>query len=35
MRPITWVALAAAAFPVRTLLIGKDDIRRLRRMHSM
>jgi hypothetical protein len=35
MKPITWGALAAAAFVALALFAGKDDIRRLRRMYSM
>jgi hypothetical protein len=35
MKPITWVALGAAAFLALALLAGKDDVRRFRRMYSM
>jgi hypothetical protein len=35
MRLITWVALAATTFVALALFVGKDDIRRLRRMYSM
>ena len=35
MKPITWLALGAAAFVALALFAGKDDIRRFRRIHSM
>ena len=35
MKPITWLALGAAAFVALALFAGKDDIRRFRRMHRM
>jgi hypothetical protein len=35
MKPITWLALGAAAFVAVALFAGKDDIRRFRRMHRM
>jgi hypothetical protein len=35
MKPITWVALGAAAFVALALLAGKDDIRQFRRMYRM
>lgn len=35
MKPITWVALGAAAFVALALFAGKDDIRRFRRMSRM
>jgi hypothetical protein len=35
MKPITWLALGAAAFVALALLAGKDDIRRFRRMQRM
>lgn len=35
MKPITWVALGAAAFVALALFAGKDDIRQFRRMYRM
>jgi hypothetical protein len=35
MKPITWLALGAAAFVALALFAGKDDIRRFRRMYRM
>jgi hypothetical protein len=35
MKPITWMALGAAAFVALALFAGKDDIRRFRRMSRM
>jgi hypothetical protein len=35
MKPITWLALGAAAFVALALFAGKDDIRRFRRMSRM
>jgi hypothetical protein len=35
MKPITWLALSAAAFVALALFAGKDDIRRFRRMYHM
>lgn len=35
MKPITLVALGAAAFVALALFAGKDDIRRFRRMYRM
>jgi hypothetical protein len=35
MKPITWLALGAAAFVALALFAGKDDIRRFRRMQRM
>jgi len=35
MKPITWLALGAAAFVAVALFAGKDDIRRFRRMYRM
>jgi hypothetical protein len=35
MKPITLVALGAAAFVALALFAGKDPIRRLRRMYRM
>ena len=35
MKPITWLALGAAASVTVALFAGKDDIRRFRRMYRM
>ena len=35
MKPITWLALGAAAFVALALFAGKDDLRRFRRMYRM
>jgi hypothetical protein len=35
MKPITWLALGAAAFVALALFAGKDDIRQFRRMCRM
>jgi hypothetical protein len=35
MKRTTWVAVAAAAVVAAALIVGKDDIRRFRRMRAM
>jgi hypothetical protein len=35
MKPITWLALGAAAFVALALFVGKDDLRLFRRMRRM
>jgi hypothetical protein len=35
MKPVTWLALGATACVALALFVGKDDLRRLRRMYRM